>query len=120
MSKRTVLDRLLSGILLFGLVTALTTSARAQTSELEQRIDELNLAEGPEAYAAIRQIWGLWGSADPQFVERALLDASESKRLSVAVRTYAHFLAAHARTRRGDPEGSRRVINQLGFVADWL
>lgn len=120
MSKRTVLDRFLSAILLFGLVAALSDEARAQAPEVAQHIDELNSSQGPDSYTTIRHIWGLWGSTDPRFVERALFDAAESKRLSAALRTYAHFLAAHARTRRGDLAGSRRVVRELGFIDDWL
>src|SRR5690606_20113662 len=30
------------------------------------------------------------------------------------------FLAAHARTRRGDATGAQRAIRSLGFIDDWL
>jgi tetratricopeptide (TPR) repeat protein/transglutaminase-like putative cysteine protease len=88
--------------------------------ELEQALDDLSGARGPEAYTAIRRVWAQWGSTDPRHVEQALIDASESKALSAPVRAYAGFLAAHARTRRGDPAGARRAIASLGFVDSWL
>jgi tetratricopeptide (TPR) repeat protein len=120
MSKHTVLSRFSSAVLLLGLVTTLSTSVHAQRAELAQSIDELNSAAGPEVYTSIRKIWSLWGSTDPRFVEQALLDAGSSKRLALPAKAYARFLAAHARTRRGDPAGAKRAVAELGFVDEWL
>lgn len=97
-------------------------SARAsgQPQELADSVRELNAAEGPETYTALREIWRHWSDSDPAQVAHALRSAAESSRLPAPARAYAGFLAAHARTRFGDLSGAARSIRELGFVSDWL
>ena len=80
----------------------------------------LDAAKGPEAYAALRQIWGVWDRADPQHVEEALRSAELDRRFSPAVRVYAGLLTAYARSRRGDLKAARKKIRALGYVDRWL
>ncbi len=91
-----------------------------QDTDLIEAIDAVNRARGPEAYAAIRELWSQWGTADPAAVEHALREVASSKQFEPAIRTYAGFLAAHARTRRGDVRGATQAIAGLGYVSDWL
>ncbi|MEN9579439.1 MAG: hypothetical protein RJA70_2448 [Pseudomonadota bacterium] len=118
--------RTLSAGLLCTLVVTLcvcdAAQARApgQSSDLAAKVSQLNSAEGPAAFTAVRQIWGLWGTEEPTRLEQALVSISGSPRMPPAVRAYAGFLAAHARTRRGDVAGATRGIEQLGYVKDWL
>lgn len=113
--------------LLYGVVAAIlcmlwVASARATGPETEllEATQELNRAQGAEAYTAVRRIWSQWAVIDPEQVERTLVDASTSPALSPAVRAYAGLVAAHARTRRGDADGARRRVAELGYVNQWL
>ncbi len=87
---------------------------------LGEAIADLNASKGPDAYTAIRGIWAQWGATDPAAVEEALQQAAHSRLLPEPVRAYAAFLAAHARTRRGDIAGAQRAISSLGFINEWL
>jgi cellulose synthase operon protein C len=113
--------------LLYGMVAAIlcmlwVAPARATGPETEllEATQELNRAQGAEAYTAVRRIWSQWAVIDPEQVERTLVDASTSPALSPAVRAYAGLVAAHARTRRGDADGARRRVAELGYVNQWL
>ncbi|MCA9600261.1 MAG: DUF3857 domain-containing protein [Myxococcales bacterium] len=81
---------------------------------------KLDTARGAEAYAALRAIWSTWDRADPTHVEEALLLAESSPKLSPPARAYAGWLAAHARTRRGDLAGAKKKIAALGYIDQWL
>lgn len=117
-SVRRVLFTGLS-VLVFWLSFSATAWARGQ-ERLERAIAELEAARGPYQYAALRRIWNEWGSTDPLGVEQALLDAAQSPALSAPLQSYAGFLAAHARTRRGDPAGAVNAVRRLGYVDRWL
>lgn len=99
-----------------------TADARASglSTALDEGISQVNAAQGPAGIAAVRELWGLWGSEDPTQVESALVAISGSDRFEPPIRAYARFLSAHARTRRGDVSGATRQIQELGFVKDWL
>jgi tetratricopeptide (TPR) repeat protein len=105
---------------IFCLLCPAAARASGPESELAEAIEELNNARGPEAYTAVRRIWAQWGVTDPELVERALAGAASSNALAPSVRAYAGFVAAHARTRRGDTVNAERQIAQLGFVDKWL
>jgi tetratricopeptide (TPR) repeat protein/transglutaminase-like putative cysteine protease len=83
-------------------------------------VSHLDRARGPEAHAALREIWSSWDRAQPSQVEETLLAAENDRRLSEPVRAYAGWLAAHARTRRGDIAAAHQKIAALGFVEQWL
>ena len=80
---------------------------------------ELDTAQGPEVYAALRRLWATANRAEPGQVEDALIRASESRRLSAPARAYASLLVAYARSRRGDFVGAKSRIQSLGFVNEW-
>lgn len=82
--------------------------------------EALEKAKGPEAYAALRELWGTWDRGDPTHVEEALTGYAESASTSPELRVYADLLAAYARRRRGDLDGALRRIEDLGFVDAWL
>lgn len=104
------------------------TEARARASgqplstsqRLTEAVQSANQAKGAEGYAAIRQLWSLWGSVDPAMVEHALRGLVSSPQFHEPVRAYAAFLAAHARTRRGDIHRAGKEIEAAGFVRQWL
>ncbi len=119
--KKNALVLVCTGLLLWVALVVGTPPAWASgQQELAKSVERLDSVTGPSRYTAIRDIWSEWGSTDPELVERALVSASRSKRLSHAERAYAGFFAAHARTRRGDPEGAQRQIARLGYVDRWL
>jgi len=76
-------------------------------------------AKGPEAYAALRELWRTWDRADPTQVEEAIVSIAESPETSAPARVYAGLLAAYARRRRGDLDGAVARIQKLGFVSRW-
>ncbi|HZO15106.1 MAG TPA: DUF3857 domain-containing protein, partial [Polyangiaceae bacterium] len=78
------------------------------------------LGKGADAYAHLRELWEAWEVADPAQVEEALRVAVEDDGLTPSARVYAGLLEAYARRRRGDLEGARRHIAELGFVSEWL
>ncbi|MCK6588670.1 MAG: DUF3857 domain-containing protein [Polyangiaceae bacterium] len=82
--------------------------------------EALEKAKGPEAYAALRELWGMWDRGDPTHVEEALTGYAESATTSPELRVYAELLAAYARRRRGDLDGALRRIEELGFVHEWI
>ncbi len=119
--KKNALLLVCTGLLLWVILTAGTPQAWASgQQELAKNVELLEKAKGPARYTAIRDVWSQWGSTDPELVERELVTASQSIRLSAPQRAYAGFFAAHARTRRGDPQGAKRELERLGFVDRWL
>lgn len=88
--------------------------------EVQKKLAEVRARRGPEVYAALRELWGMWDRADPAQVEEALRTIAESGELSPPARVYADLLSAYARRRRGDLDGSVALIRGLGFVGDWL
>lgn len=118
--RKTALRLACMGLLLCAHLSFGTTRAWASGQrELVKSIEALESARGPRRYTAVRDIWSQWGNTNPLYVEEALLAATESPELDAATRAYAGFFAAHARTRRGDPAGARRAIEQLGFIDQW-
>jgi tetratricopeptide (TPR) repeat protein/transglutaminase-like putative cysteine protease len=108
-----------------GLVCALAgrdavAAAGVFHEDLLKALDNLDRAEGPEAYAALDRIWGLWDRADAQHVEESLLAASQSGKLNAETRAYAAVLSAFARARRGDHKAAGERIKQLGYVGGFL
>jgi len=77
-------------------------------------------ARGPEAYAALRELWRTWDRGDPTHVEEALRAFAESPSTSPPMRVYAELLSAYARRRRGDLDGAVAKITKLGFVSQWM
>jgi len=87
---------------------------------LSLAVSKLDRARGPETNTALREIWSTWDRADPTQVEEVLHMARVDRRLSPPARAYAGWLAAHARTRRGDVAAAQKLIGELGFVRPWL
>jgi cellulose synthase operon protein C len=71
-------------------------------------------------YVALRQLWSEWENGDPQHVERSLRELSTDAALSSELRSYARLLTAFAKRRRGDLEGAKRELAELGFLSKWL
>lgn len=89
--------------------------------EVRRRTEAVSKARGPEAYAALRQLWQAWETSDPAQVEAALAAIGRDPKLSPAARVYAQLLEAYARRRRGDLRGARRQVAELGYVSDvWV
>jgi tetratricopeptide (TPR) repeat protein len=81
---------------------------------------EVAAARGPEAYVALRKVWGEWDRGDPSEVEEVLHEVSADAGAAVPVREYASLLEAYARRRRGDLEGAKSRVAALGFVGKWM
>ncbi|HEY6081086.1 MAG TPA: DUF3857 domain-containing protein [Polyangiaceae bacterium] len=117
--------RFLLGLLcVVTLVTGTNQQARAVPSvfhpDLLKALELLDRARGPEAYAAVDRVWGLWDRADAEQIEEALLAAATSPKLNAEARTYAGVLAAFARARRGDQKAATDKIRALGYVGSFL
>jgi tetratricopeptide (TPR) repeat protein/transglutaminase-like putative cysteine protease len=80
----------------------------------------LQAAKGPEAYAALRDVWRLWDRADPTQVEAAIGNWARAPDTAAPLRVYAGLLEAYARRRRGDFDGATLAVQKLGFVGRWL
>ncbi|MBW2528260.1 MAG: DUF3857 domain-containing protein [Deltaproteobacteria bacterium] len=75
---------------------------------------------GPQRITHLRRLWMRWETADPLGVEQALAGIGEDRKVEPAVRAYAQLLGAYARRRRGDLSGTKRQVEQLGFVTEWM
>ncbi len=82
--------------------------------------EALQRARGPEVYAAMRELWRTWDRADPAQVEEAIEAVATSTTTTPEAKVYAELLAAYARRRRGDLDGSVARIKKLGFVDRWM
>ena len=115
---------MLAGALSVGAATGVSDEAAASPGvfhpDLLRALDKLDRAEGPEAYAALDHVWGLWDRADAEHVEEALLGATTHKKLSTDAKVYAGVLAAFARARRGDQKSGVERIRALGYVGNFL
>ena len=72
------------------------------------------------AQLGLRRLWQEWDQGDPAAVEELLNAATTDARLDPEARVYAQVLQAYARRRRGDLDGARTRIAQLGFVGKFL
>src|SRR5579872_148498 len=63
--------------------------------------EEVRLARGPFAYAALRKVWSEWDRSDPTEIEEVLASIATDRAEPAPVRTYAGLLQAYARRRRG-------------------
>jgi tetratricopeptide (TPR) repeat protein len=88
--------------------------------DLVQATAKLDQARGPEAYAALDRIWGLWDRAEAEHIEETLLGAEADRRLGADTRAYAGVLSAFARARRGDQKAATDKIRGLGYVGSLL
>jgi tetratricopeptide (TPR) repeat protein len=77
-------------------------------------------AKGPEAYAALRELWRTWDRGEPSHVEEALRAFAEGGTTPPQVRVYAELLSAYARRRRGDLDGAIAKVKDLGFIEQWM
>ncbi|HLK38641.1 MAG TPA: DUF3857 domain-containing protein [Polyangiaceae bacterium] len=82
--------------------------------------EEVRLARGPFAYAALRKVWSEWDRSDPTEIEEVLASIATDRAEPAPVRTYAGLLQAYARRRRGDLDGARSRIARLGYVGAWM
>lgn len=73
----------------------------------------------PRALIPLEELWRQWGRVPPETAFQHLERLATDRRLSTPVRVYARLLRAHARLRMGDVEGSRRAIEDLGYVRSW-
>lgn len=90
----------------------------ARFSTLSRLGADATNAPDPRAYSALRKLWTEWDRGDPTEVEEALASVASARRGST--RVYAELLGAYGRRRRGDLDGARAQIAQLGFVSKWL
>lgn len=82
--------------------------------------DAARNAKGPLVYTALRTLWQEYDQGDPAELSAALDDLAEDKALTPATRVYAGLLGAYAKRRRGDFDGARARVRDLGFVGSWL
>ncbi|MGH7279920.1 MAG: DUF3857 domain-containing protein [Polyangiaceae bacterium] len=94
-----------------------STRELAKVSELR---DAAIRARGPFVYAALRKLWRQWDQGDPAAVEEALDEIAKGKEATPPARAYAGLLEAYARRRRGDIDGAKARVAELGFVSQWL
>jgi tetratricopeptide (TPR) repeat protein len=92
----------------------------SRLSKLTQLRDDVKRAKSPLAYAELRRVWREWDQGDPAEVEEVLKELAGDAALSAPIRAYAALLEAYARRRRGDLDGARAQISQLGFIDQWL
>ena len=111
------------GALLLGMASApawAAASAPGPEMTLRRAVEDLHRADGVEKYAALRAIWKLWDQVDPTSVEEVINEAERDQALAAPVRAYASIVAAYARRRRGDLDGSMAKIKSAGVVDKWL
>jgi cellulose synthase operon protein C len=116
--------RFLSSLLAALLLTSASPDVEAVPGvfhpELLRAMDTLDRAQGPEAYAAVDRIWGLWDRAEAEHIEEALRGAAGDARLGADARAYAGVLAAFARARRGDQKAATLRVGELGYIRNFL
>src|SRR5262249_34318570 len=74
--------------------------------DLVRAAADARVAKGPEAYAALREVWRLWDRADPAQVEEAIRAVAEDPSAAPSVQVYAKLLSSYGRRRRGDLDGA--------------
>ena len=82
--------------------------------------DAARSAKGPLVYTALRTLWQEYDQGDPAELSEALDDLAEDRALTPAARVYAGLLGSYARRRRGDFDGARARVANLGYVGKWL
>ncbi|HEY2367998.1 MAG TPA: hypothetical protein VGH87_16485, partial [Polyangiaceae bacterium] len=110
--------RILSVIAAIVIVPAVASADLSRFSTLSKLSADATNAPDARAYSALRKLWSEWDRGDPTEVEEALASVASSRRGST--RVYAELLEAYGRRRRGDLDGARARIGQLGFVSKWL
>lgn len=90
------------------------------TADLPTVLSAVTTGPQEEAYADVRRLWSLWGETDPDSVEEALARVANSSSIAPPVRAYAQFFLSRAQTRRGDLNGAKAKVRELGYVSDWL
>lgn len=105
-------------------VVLAATAARGETTlldePLEKAVAEARSIHGVGVYTALRKVWKRWDQTDPAQVEAALAALETDTTLRPEHRAYAGMLAAYGRRRRGDLEGAKKRLGELGFVSDWM
>jgi len=114
----------LRGLVVGLLVLSVTPFAAAQDNPYEaeqRRLAEEVRRRGRSARAILPliELDRHWGDARPEVTFGHLERLAEERRLSPAVRAYAGWLRARARTRMGDVEATRREVEGLGYLRDW-
>ncbi len=110
--------RVAAAVSLACVVAAPAGAAGSRLSQLTAFGAEAASAPDARAYAALRRLWSEWDRGDPTEVEEELDAVARARRGST--RVYAELLSSYGRRRRGDLDGARRHIGQLGFVGTWL
>ena len=85
----------LAGLLLIGGVFLLPREAQPRSAvvftdpAVARAAARVEASSDAEAYAALRRLWRLWETADPNDVERALVQLSSDRSRSAPRRVYA-------------------------------
>ncbi len=114
--------RILSLAASIGLLLAASTAAADNPFEAEQAAHEREARQAGRSPRAILGVLELWrGAADvrPEVTLGHLDRIIADRRVSAPVRMYARGLRARMRLQMGDPDASRREIDELGFVRRW-
>jgi tetratricopeptide (TPR) repeat protein/transglutaminase-like putative cysteine protease len=88
----------------------------AHLSRIAKQRAEVDSLPVAERYAALRRLWLEWDQGDPAQVEEALREVAESPTQPPPIQVYAKLLGAYGRRRRGDVDGARKAIAELGYV----
>jgi len=110
------------GVLVLGLGLPSPGHAQVQAvdAKVSQALERARSDRGIGAYVALRDLWRRWDQVDPAQVEEALGVVEHDPGVAPPMRAYSGMLGAYARRRRGDLEGSKRRLKELGFLDSWL
>lgn len=101
-------------------ILAPAAKAIGPAADVRGLLSAISAEPAEQAYADVRRLWALWGETDPDAVEEALAQVASSTKLSPPVRAYARFFLSRAQTRRGDLNGAKAAVKELGYVSEWL
>jgi tetratricopeptide (TPR) repeat protein len=118
-SSRSALALSLAAVLALFAPGRAAADLTAVHAEVLQGTAAVRAARGPEAYAALRELWRMWDRVDPAQVEAAL-ESMRDAAPTASTRVYAELLSAYSRRRRGDLEGALSRVDKLGFIGKWL
>jgi tetratricopeptide (TPR) repeat protein len=99
--------------------TASTPATPYEAHQRELQGEVAARARSHRAMLPLLELWRGWNDARPETTRAALEALATDRRSSPAVRMYAAQLAARARLRMGDVEGSRRAFDELGYISQW-
>lgn len=89
-------------------------------NEVVAGLREAREAKGVAAYVALQKIWRRWDQGEPRAIAEAFDAIEKDGRVAAPIRAYAGVLSAYAKRRRGDLDGAKRKLTEVGYVDDWM